>query len=86
MFLELESIIREASATLSILSPDWKRSKWTPKEYMFSEEVGTPVFLLMARQMGPTLVTAGIPYIDFTKDEQRGFDKLDRELRRKGLI
>jgi hypothetical protein len=86
LFLELEGVIREASATLSVLSPNWKLSKWTPKEYLFSEEVGTPVFLLMAREMGPTLVTAGIPYIDFTKDEQGGFDKLDRELRRKGLI
>lgn len=86
LFLELESVIREASATLSILSPDWKRSKWTPKEYLFSEEVGTPVFLLMARQMGPTLVTAGIPYIDFTKSRDDGFEKLDRELKRKGVI
>lgn len=84
--LELEDVIRGAKATLSILSPDWKLSKWAAKEFMFSEEVGTPVFLLMAREMGPTLVTAGIPYIDFTHDESAGYAKLDRELRRKGLI
>lgn len=84
--LELEDVIRSAKATLSILSPDWKLSKWAAKEFMFSEDVGTPVFLLMAREMGPTLVTAGIPYIDFTHDEAAGYAKLDRELRRKGLI
>jgi hypothetical protein len=86
LFLELEEVIRGAAATLSVLSPDWKKSTWAAKEYLFSEEVGTPVFLLMAREMGPTLVTAGIAYIDFTRSKQSGYDKLDRELRRKGLI
>jgi hypothetical protein len=85
-FTELEEVIMNATATVSVLSPDWKKSKWTAKEYMFSEEVGVPVFLLMAQQMGPTLVTAGIPYIDFTRDEGQGFERLDRELKRKGLI
>ena len=86
LFLELESIIKEASATLSVLSPDWKKSQWAAKEYLFSQDVGTPVFLLMYRDMGPTLVTAGQPYIDFTKSKEDGFAKLDRELKRKGLI
>lgn len=85
-FTELEEVIMNATATVSVLSPDWKKSKWTAKEYMFSEEVGVPVFLLMARHMGPTLVTAGIPYIDFTRDDPQGFERLDRELSRKGLI
>ena len=85
-FTELEEVIMNATATVSVLSPDWKKSKWTAKEYMFSEEVGVPVFLLLARHMGPTLVTAGIPYIDFTRDDQQGFERLSRELTRKGLI
>jgi len=33
--LELEGIIREATATLSILSPAWKGSMWAVKEYFF---------------------------------------------------
>lgn len=86
LFLELEEVIQNAAATLSVLSPDWKKSAWAAKEYLFSEEVGTPVFLLMARAIGPTLVTAGVPYIDFTHSEATGFERLDRELRRKGLI
>lgn len=85
-FTELEEVIMNATATVSVLSPDWKKSKWTAKEYMFSEDVGVPVFLLLAAEMGPTLVTAGIPYIDFTRNEKQGFERLDRELRRKGLI
>lgn len=85
-FLEVEDRIREAAAVLSVLSPDWKRSRWAPKEYLFAEEVRTPVFLLMAREMGPTLVTAGISYIDFTVNEEQGFRKLERELRRKHLL
>jgi hypothetical protein len=85
LFLELESVIKEAAATLSVLSEAWKRSKWTVKEYFFSEEIGIPVFLLRAKQIGPTLAIAGIPYIDFVPDIQRGFAKLDKELKRKKL-
>ncbi|MFN8376434.1 MAG: toll/interleukin-1 receptor domain-containing protein [Anaerolineae bacterium] len=86
LFLELEDVIKGAAATLSVLSPDWKKSQWAAKEYLFSQEVGVPVFLLMAREMGPTLVTAGYTYIDFSRDTDAGFAKLDKELRRKGLI
>jgi TIR domain len=86
LFIELEDVIKGAAATLSVLSPDWKKSQWAAKEYLFSQEVGTPVFLLMARAMGPTLVTAGYTYIDFARDMDGGFSKLDKELRRKGLI
>ena len=85
LFLELEGVIKEASATLSILSESWKRSPWSVKEYLFSEEVETPVFLLKVKNLGPTLVIAGVPYIDFITSVQRGFKKLDRELKRKGL-
>ncbi len=48
-------------------------------------EVGVPVFLLRVRNPGPTLVIAGLPYIDFTQDRPAGFKKLERELSRKGL-
>jgi hypothetical protein len=85
LFLELEGVISDAVATLSVLSEAWKRSKWTVKEYFFSEEVGTPVFLLRAKKISPTLATAGVPYIDFIDDVENGFKKLDRELRRKKL-
>ncbi|MDQ3821420.1 MAG: toll/interleukin-1 receptor domain-containing protein [Acidobacteriota bacterium] len=85
LFLELEGIIREAEGTLSILSPDWKQSSIAVKEYYFSLEVGIPVFLLKAREVGPTLVIAGMPYIDFTRDQKAAFQKLGRELERKGL-
>jgi hypothetical protein len=86
LFLELEEVIKGAAATLSVLSPAWKKSQWAAKEYLFSQEVGVPVFLLMAREMGPTLVTAGFTYIDFSIGSESGFTKLDKELRRKGLI
>ncbi len=84
-FLELESVITEANATLSILSKHWKASQWALKEFIFSEEVGIPVFLLRAKEIGPTLVIAGLPYIDFVLDSDAGYAKLDRELQRKGL-
>ncbi len=82
---ELESVIRDAAGTLCVLSPAWKRSTWTDREYFFSLEVGTPVFLLKAVDPGPTLSIAGQPYIDFMFDRSQGFEKLERELRRKGL-
>jgi hypothetical protein len=85
LFLELEGVITGAAGTLSVLSPHWKQSRTAIKELHFSSEVGIPVFLLKAREMGPTLAIAGIPYIDFTQNESAGYDKLDRELKRKGL-
>lgn len=84
-FLELESVIREAKATLSVVTPSWKLSKWTTKEYLFSEETGVPVFLLRMRPLEPTLLIAGVPFIDFVKNKGDGFKKLDRELERRGL-
>jgi len=84
-FRELESVIADAAATLSVLSESWKASQWTIREYFFSQEVGIPVFLLRAKEIGPTLPIAGVPYIDFVVDRKRGYDKLDRELKRKNL-
>ena len=83
--LELEAIIREAAAMLSFLSPSWKASRWTRKEYLFAEEVGTPIFLLKVKELGPTLIVAGSHFIDFISDADSGFRKLERELDRKGL-
>ena len=85
LYLELEGVITAAAGTLSILSPEWKRSRTALKELHFSNEVGTPVFLLRIREMPPTLAIAGTPYIDFTYDEKKGFEELDRELRDQGL-
>jgi hypothetical protein len=82
---ELEDVILQARATLSLLSPGWKRSTWTMKEYFFSEEVSIPVFLLRVKEVPPTLAIAGIPYIDFVRDRTEGFKHLDRELARAGL-
>jgi hypothetical protein len=45
LFLELESVIREASATLCVLSETWKRSQWTVKEFFFSTDVSAPIEL-----------------------------------------
>ena len=85
LFLELEGVINESEATLSVLSPSWKQSLWAQREYFYSNEAGIPVFLLKAKEPGPTLAVAGMPYIDFTQSEQDGFDRLSRELVRKGL-
>jgi hypothetical protein len=85
LFLELEGVIQNAEATLSILSPAWKRSSWTVKEYLYSEEVGTPSFLLRVEDMSPTLVIAGKHYIDFVASRERGFERLNRELKKRQL-
>jgi hypothetical protein len=85
LYLELEGVIEDAAGTLSIVSPAWKSSRTAVQEYLFSLEIGTPVFLLKVREFGPTLVIAGRPYIDLTLDQDVGFHKLDKELKRKGL-
>lgn len=83
--LELESRIKEAAITLSIVSPSWKQSRWAVREFLYSEQVRTPVFLLKAREVEPTLAIADMTPIDFTSDKASGFSKLERELARKGL-
>jgi hypothetical protein len=83
--LELENIIKNAAGTLSVISPDWKRSPTALQELHFSREVQTPVFLLKVRELGPTLAIAGMTYIDFIKKRKDGFTQLDGEMRRKGL-
>jgi hypothetical protein len=83
--LELEGIIKNAAGTLSVVSPDWKRSATAFQELHFSREVGTPVFLLKVRDPGPTLAIAGITFIDFLSQPTTGFKRLEEEMRRKGL-
>ncbi len=84
-FLELEGVIRSASATLSVISPNWKLSELSMQEFYFSREVGTPVFLLRLGEPGPTLALAGLSHIDFTAGFAEGAKKLDTELKLRGL-
>ncbi|MCB9848518.1 MAG: hypothetical protein H6814_08905 [Phycisphaeraceae bacterium] len=84
-YLELESVIQEAAAVLSLLSPWWKQAPTAFKEYYFAIEVGVPVFLLRVRNPGPTFAVAGMPYINISTDYHLGFRQLDRELLRNGL-
>jgi hypothetical protein len=83
--LELENVIKNAAGTLSIVSPDWKRSSTALQELHFSREVQTPVFLLKVRDPGPTLAISGLTYIDFANKRKEGFAELDGEMRQKGL-
>jgi len=83
--LELENIIKDAAGTLSVVSPDWKRSPTALQELHFLREVKTPVFLLKVEDPGPTLTISGMTYIDFTRKRKDGFAHLDGEMRRKGL-
>lgn len=81
--LELESVIDGSVAVLSIISPSWKNSKWSTREYFYSDEIGKPIFLLRAKESKPILAIAGQPYIDFASDTKGGFLKLENELRKR---
>ena len=83
--LELEERISNAEATLSVVSPDWKKSSTALQELHFSKEVSTPVFLLRLRNPGPTLALSGKTFIDFTQSHEYGFDRLAREMQDVGL-
>lgn len=83
---EIEDRIDQTAAVLSIVSPDWLLSKWTPREYLYAEEVHIPCVQLRVRPMRPSLLTVGMTYIDFTTNVQKGYDKLASELRRKKLL
>lgn len=83
--LELEKVIEDAEATLCVLSPSWKKSKWALREFLFSEEIGTPVIFLQAKSMPITLAIHGLPYIDFVPGVAAGIERLHKELKRKRL-
>jgi TIR domain len=83
--IELESVIKDAAGTLSVISSHWKKSRISMKEFHFSEEVGTPVFLLRVGDPGPTIALSGMTFIDFTQGHAAGFKKLGQELKRRGL-
>ena len=79
-FHELESTINDSEAVLSIISPDWKMSKWTTREFFYAEDIGKPVLLLRVKKSKPILPISGLPYIDFVDDKELGFEKLAKEL------
>lgn len=83
--LELEERISNAEATLSVISPDWKKSSTALQELHYSKEVSTPVFLLWLRSPGPTLALAGLTFIDFSESRVDGFSKLAEEMEDVGL-
>ena len=83
--IELEEVINDAEATLSVISPDWRRSPTSLQELHFSKEVRKPVFLLRIKDPGPTLALAGMTFIDFTGPRKAGFAKLDSGLFKFGL-
>lgn len=83
--IELEGVIADAEATLSVISPDWKKSSTSLQELHFSKEVHTPVFLLRIKDPGPTLALAGLTFIDFTGLRTKAFENLDAELVKFGL-
>jgi hypothetical protein len=70
---------------LSVVTPEWKRSRTAIQELHFPREVETPVFLLKRRDPGPTLAISGMTYIDFIRDKKAGFAQLDREMSKRGL-
>lgn len=83
--LELEERIQNAEATLSVISPSWKKSKTALQELHFSDEVETPVFLLRLVHPGPTFALSGKTFIDFTVTRELGFERLAEEMRDVGL-
>lgn len=82
-FLELETAINDSEAVLSIISPDWKNSRWSIREFFYSEEIGKPVLLLKAKATKPILAIAGLPFIDFSVDIKKGFVRLGNELQKR---
>lgn len=83
--LELESAVSGAELVLCVISPDWKKSNWSAKEYLFADYIGKPIFVLKVVDPGPTLLIIDKTPIDFEADETMGFEQLDQALRLDGL-
>lgn len=84
-FREIEERIVNAEMVFSLLTKAWKASEWAVREYFFAKEIHKPIFLLRVEDPGPTLAVAGETYIDFVRDQHRGFNLLSRELDRHRL-
>jgi len=80
-----QKFIRNAAATLRVISPHWKKSTITKQESLFSKEIGIPVFRLRVSDPGPTLALTGVPFIDFSGDKDESFARLEKELKRHSL-
>lgn len=82
--MELEEAIDNAALVLSVVSPDWKKSPWTAREYCFAEYRGKPNFVLRWRALedygGIALLIADRTLIDFTQNENEGFTLLGEAL------
>jgi hypothetical protein len=83
---ELELALQNASAVISVVSPAWRTSRWTRREYLYAEEIGQRIFVVRIQETEPSIILAGVTYIDFMRDETAGFARLDRELHRRGLL
>lgn len=83
---ELQGVIQNATAVISVVSPAWTQSRWTKREYLYAESINVPIFVVRAAPFEPNLILADVTYIDFVVDEDAGFRQLDADLRRKGLI
>jgi TIR domain len=78
--LELEGAIKDSRAVVCLVTNAWKYSQWAPREYLFSQEIKKPIFLLKTEPVEPTLLIAGSSYINFVDDEDWAFAELKREL------
>lgn len=84
--LELESAVSGCSLMVCIQSPDWKKSTWSAKEYLFAEHLGKPIFVLKVADTEPTLLTIDKTVIDCVYDLPQALVQLDSALKRQGLI
>jgi TIR domain len=86
LYMELESKINDSVVLISVVSPDWKNSTWSAREYFYAKEIGRPVFIAECRELEPTLAIAGEHRIRFWGERRAaGFELLSRELKRRGL-
>lgn len=87
LYRELEERIDGASAFMTIVSDDWRRSDWVASEFIYAREARIPIFVIQAKSLKrplPILLNLQTR-IDMSTDFERGARTLAEELAKKGL-
>ena len=85
---EIERVMKEAQAIVTILSPEAKNSEWMNRELSYSSVIGLPIFPLLVRgdvkeSIPLQLITHNV--LDARTDMNEGIDKLIELLKGIGI-
>jgi pimeloyl-ACP methyl ester carboxylesterase len=72
----LDEAIRQSTAVVTILTPNWRRSQRAQDEVKFAKALGKKNFVLLFEEIGPIFTLTSLTVIDCRANARDGFDEL----------